>query len=521
MAIWSQALPIMFGNNPFTESGTHPSYAKDASGKITGLAGLSVLSLAEQKNAFTVSLFGDSLTNACTTVSASALANNTLGYYTFLNTLARGRLKLIGEYGYSGFKATDMLANLSTVVAAGAEICIYESGANAIPAYLTAPLATELAADETIIRALTANGRVCIVTACPPRTEAISIPAMAKYLADLNNGKKALCDSIQGAIYVDWFSVLAAPDTGDWVSGYNNVDGVHPIAKGALYAARAIFNRIDGMLGTVRPLDNNKFDPTNLWWNGQLQGANASGTGGFVAGTGVTGNGPDGHRIQRSAGSMAAVLSSASRPTDDIRGGNCLQLAITGDGTGANNITLQYRALSAAWTNSASVAKGEARRPTTPNGYRYVMISANGTAGSAEPTWPTTLGATVTDNASKVWLCVEDFNAGDVIRLLVDFAPDSFSGDFHVYGSIQAVNESSTILFTSSDLLNVYDTATQPAFGSGFQPAGRLVTLPMTIPSGTTRLYFNVFVAAATGVTGNLKITSCRVEKVTYTVTQA
>lgn len=41
--------------------------------------------------------------------------------------------------------------------------------------------------------------------------------------------------------------------------------------------------------------------------------------------------------------------------------------------------------------------------PTTPNGYRYECTTA-GTSGATEPTWPTTIGGTVTDG-TVTWTC--------------------------------------------------------------------------------------------------------------------
>jgi len=56
-----------------------------------------------------------------------------------------------------------------------------------------------------------------------------------------------------------------------------------------------------------------------------------------------------------------------------------------------------------AWAGSTAYAQGVARTPTTPNGFKYVCTTA-GTTSASEPTWPTTLGATVSDG-SAVWSC--------------------------------------------------------------------------------------------------------------------
>ncbi|MEA3432061.1 MAG: hypothetical protein U9R01_05215 [candidate division WOR-3 bacterium] len=55
------------------------------------------------------------------------------------------------------------------------------------------------------------------------------------------------------------------------------------------------------------------------------------------------------------------------------------------------------------WAASTAYSLGDYVRPTTANGYVYKCTTA-GTSGAAEPTWPTTIGQTVTDG-SVVWTC--------------------------------------------------------------------------------------------------------------------
>ncbi len=56
-----------------------------------------------------------------------------------------------------------------------------------------------------------------------------------------------------------------------------------------------------------------------------------------------------------------------------------------------------------AWAASTALTANVTRRPTTANGYRY-QVTTSGTTGSTEPTWPTTIGATVT-NGTVVFTC--------------------------------------------------------------------------------------------------------------------
>ncbi len=63
-----------------------------------------------------------------------------------------------------------------------------------------------------------------------------------------------------------------------------------------------------------------------------------------------------------------------------------------------------------AWVTATAYAVGVFRRPVAANGFRYEVtaIAGTGTSGGAEPVWPTTIGATVVDNAGAnqiTWTC--------------------------------------------------------------------------------------------------------------------
>lgn len=63
-----------------------------------------------------------------------------------------------------------------------------------------------------------------------------------------------------------------------------------------------------------------------------------------------------------------------------------------------------------AWAEATAYALNTFRRPTTANGFRYKVtaVAGSGTSAGSEPTWPTTIGATVVDNAGAnqlTWTC--------------------------------------------------------------------------------------------------------------------
>lgn len=82
---------------------------------------------------------------------------------------------------------------------------------------------------------------------------------------------------------------------------------------------------------------------------------------------------------------------------------------------GIDQITLTPTYAIPDWLASTAYALGYSARPTTPNGYRYEVTTA-GTSNSSEPTWPTTIGNTVTDG-TVVWTCVAEERTVDEITL--------------------------------------------------------------------------------------------------------
>ena len=62
-----------------------------------------------------------------------------------------------------------------------------------------------------------------------------------------------------------------------------------------------------------------------------------------------------------------------------------------------------YIAAGTEWAQSTSYSVGDVVHPTSLNGFVYECTTA-GTSDTAEPTWPTTAGNTVTDNTA-VWTC--------------------------------------------------------------------------------------------------------------------
>lgn len=97
------------------------------------------------------------------------------------------------------------------------------------------------------------------------------------------------------------------------------------------------------------------------------------------------------------------------------------------------------------WASTTAVALNAYKVPTTANTYYYKATVA-GTTGSTEPTWPTTVGGTVTDG-SVTWTCVAKINA----TVTTDYTVNADLGDlFIVVGGGIAEGETLLVDYTKA-----------------------------------------------------------------------
>lgn len=71
---------------------------------------------------------------------------------------------------------------------------------------------------------------------------------------------------------------------------------------------------------------------------------------------------------------------------------------------GVDTIKIKIGHVIAEWSASQAVATNDQRRSATHNGYVY-QAQGPGATGLVEPTWPTTLGATISDG-TVTWQCL-------------------------------------------------------------------------------------------------------------------
>lgn len=93
-----------------------------------------------------------------------------------------------------------------------------------------------------------------------------------------------------------------------------------------------------------------------------------------------------------------AALTQASNPFDIVR-------------VAAGNYKISHSGAASTWAASTVYALNAYVVPNPGTGFFYkaTSVSGSGTSGTSQPTFPTTIGATVTDNAGGnqiVWTCV-------------------------------------------------------------------------------------------------------------------
>jgi hypothetical protein len=111
----------------------------------------------------------------------------------------------------------------------------------------------------------------------------------------------------------------------------------------------------------------------------------------------------------------------------DCGSGKIDGFSITGDDEGTLTIVWPESLIGplyTTWTTARAYARGDFVRPITNNGFCYQVTSAGGTSHAAtEPTWPTTVGLTVTDNGitwtcrlRSIWVASIARVVGDMVR---------------------------------------------------------------------------------------------------------
>jgi phage tail sheath gpL-like len=131
--------------------------------------------------------------------------------------------------------------------------------------------------------------------------------------------------------------------------------------------------------------------------------------------------------------------------------------ALNGPGPIAAGVTVN--AYGATWATGQTVTTSSFTVPTVANGYYYKVTTAgSGTTGSAQPTWPTTIGtATTADSNGVVWTCWGTLSGAGIVTLGGGATADNYTNALATVLSSTYYN----IILCDSDATNVGRVVTQ------------------------------------------------------------
>lgn len=432
----------------------------------------------------------------------SAIQND----YPFRSELALANVELgfpwdiVANNGATGETAAQIALRASAAIAASDPEWVLIPGGAFINSVGTDVEYSSIIASLESIFAACAGRRVLWCTASPASNK-LTTEARKQTWAKVNRWALNRCREL-GFIGVDTASPITSATTGLEASTMLT-DTLHPSGIGASRMARAIVRAVNrvGVISSVPWVSADSFDRNNLVYNPYAAGSNAGGSGGYTAG-GLTGSaGPDGWEgttHASGAGVVSKVASDDENLTDWARIAVTSAAALSGAGWIFRFIT------STTWAITTAYQVGTRRVPTVANGYIYRVIVA-GTSGASEPTWPTTVGASVTDG-SVTWACYKIPAPGDVIRAAAEFRLSSWTGAASVGMYVECLDSGSATLTQSSCLMNRNDEA-EPTY---VIPSGVLLTPALTIPANTTQVNLRIRTYGAGSITGNLDMRRVR-----------
>lgn len=291
-----------------------------------------------------------------------------------------------------------------------------------------------------------------------------------------------------GGLFVDLYSYTLDTATGGVLADYT-LDGIHFTTLGARVVGEGpLYNALQNLFANAyKPIVSTN-DYSNTIANPMLLGTSASGTNGFTATTwtGLPGpavNGPD--------SMLADVLNATGTVTDpaartDGRAG--ISYLMTPTMTANNGFGRVYQSVNwfTSWQSGGTYSKGAWRVPTRYNGYMYSASTA-GTAGTTEPAWPTTAGATVADN-TVTWTCYVMPKTGETWQ--AEFEVDQVavvSGSGMPTCIVQCLNTAGTTVFSA--YTNFWDSASAvEKYPTALSTSYIFRTPPFVIPNNVSRI---------------------------------
>jgi len=310
--------------------------------------------------------FGDSITAAGYSETSTYLGKGLQGYPTWTGILSNHRLlhNDAWNFGISGNTTTQMLARLSTVVAANLDVCVIHGGTNDLTN--SVPFGTIISNLNSIYTTLLNTNTIIIAIPILGRTAPTALTGAQRQIGmQVNDWIRRQAQTRAGFFVADCSLDFDDPASTDWShrAGYTG-DGIHPSVVGA----KVIGQKVADVISTFYPdwrqpvMSSVDLYDATLLPNGNMFDGMFAGTGGSIVGSaGNVATGWSGDSTQLGG---ATLVPSKTTLSD---GRTAQQLVLSGTYTGSSKRAFMYRTL----TNS-NFAAGD-----TIEGLIYGEIGSN------------------------------------------------------------------------------------------------------------------------------------------------
>jgi len=412
----------------------------------------------------TYAIIGDSLGSRHTIMTAINFAYSSQGPINWAMHKLHWPLQMVRNAAVGGYNCEQIRKTIgSQVLPYRPGYCFIAGGGwnDISQGVATADIVATL---KSIFRELLQNGIVPIH---------IGLHAATSYASDASklaintiNTECRLWLQHNGGLFVDTYSRTLDTSTGGTLADLT-LDGLHFSTLGAQAVGEGpLADALAAFLPALRPVCTSN-DYTNIINNPLLLGSNATGTNGFTRTGFGSGSGPNGTNADILNATGSTLTDPAAR-TDNRAGQTCVMNLTLSAAHGWGRF---YQAVrwGATWS-SGSYNIGACRIPTVANGFFYQVIAGGTTAGS-EPTWPTTVGATVVDSG-VTWRAFRIPQAGEWWQAEFEFSGCSITSGTGMPVPIVAMqdNGGSTLgtayanYFDSTDSNERYPTALAAAY---------------------------------------------------------
>lgn len=389
------------------------------------------------------------------------------GWLTVANIMLGRPFDLV-DAGVSGDTTTQMLARFAADVLAVSSGWVYIPGGTINDPAASITAATAIENVRSMLAQARGSGRVVVTSTVPTNTllASAAYDDRRRYQATMNNWLRRNAKAY-GAILIDIDSVCTDPATGTFRTNYS-YDGVHLSYVGTHRLGGYAADLLQEFVPEITPVGAQLLDPYNLLGpTSQVNGDNASGSGGTTLNTGVSGTGPNGWGARRGPGAsaMSIVASTVTKAGTPYQGGSAGRIVVTASTDdykqgmwliGGDNVTGVNR-----WdttvANSTAYTYGKRVLPSPANGYIYSLFTPGTTAASAitdSASWSTTEGAFVT-SGTAVFMVQRIPLSGEQIYGEMEFECSGLTGNAGVMLSLLYVD---TAAAQTEVIGNVFNT---------------------------------------------------------------